>query len=294
MSHPLTKGSNMAAKASIKGGVRQARNLVSLPRAARSFVLSFGLFNVPVAWAPLFSSDDGIKGHKHCPDHHGRVSQAWYCEHGDHYVESVALETAYDYDGHSITLGDSELAALEADRDGVVKLRKSVQADTIDPSYFEKAYLIWPKSGPTNEQAYLALLTAMRNTGMALIGQVVVSKTDRMLVIRWSDEHGCLVAHVCNFDLSLKHDAVAMLQDAIDAWAQPSSEFVDQAELMLKSLEGDFDAAMVEDTYQVRLAEKLYQVASGQVVEDDEEAEPVEVPDLLTALKAEIAAGKEA
>lgn len=260
----------------------------ALPRASRLLTLSFGMFNVAVAIAPMFSEDKGLKGHLHCAEHHAGMKQAWYCEHGEHYVPKVELQTVYEYGGDNIVLSTSEAQALEAERDGVVKLTRSAQVSSIDPSYFEKSYLMWATPSKPNEQAYRALLTAMRTTGLALIGQVVISKTDRALVIRWSAEHGMLVAHVCNYGANLKVAAVETVRAAEFAWPEPTAEFVAQAELLLTSLESDFDPNAVEDTYQVRLEAALSAKATGGAVVPTPDAAPV--PDMLAALKLEIEA----
>lgn len=250
--------------------------------------LSFGMFSVGVAMSTLFKTDDGIKAHLTCPEHHGRVKQAWHCEHGDHYIPRADLESTFEYAGQNIVLGDSEVKALESERDGIVRLTSSCPVADIDPSYFEKAYLMWPAPGRPNEQAYRALIAAMRNTGLALIGQVVISKTDRMLVIRWSEEHGAVLAHVCNFTANLKQDAVDVVSDAEQAWDEPTPEFIAQAETLLRTLEGDFDPASVEDAYQTRLAERLYAKINGGVLPESDDVEAAPIPDMMAALKATI------
>lgn len=264
-----------------------------MPRASRQMTLSFGLMNVAVAWAPLFkSTDDTPKGHKFCADHHGQVKQAWFCEHGNHYPATSELETAYECGGEHIVLGPAEVVNLEAERDGTVRLSSSCPVTDIDPSYFEKAYLLWPSPGKANEQAYRALLEAMRNTDLALLGQFVVSKTDRLLVIRWSPDHGALLAHVCNFGANLKEDDIGKVSAGIEAWAAPGDAVVAQAELLLTTLLGDFDPYAVENEYAARLSEALYAKAQGGGVTVPVEASqaPEQAVDLMESLRASIAA----
>lgn len=255
------------------------------PRASRSMVLSFGMFNVNIAMAPLFKTDaSAVSGHKHCVEHHGQVKQAWFCEHGDHYVSGDEIETAYEYGGMSIVLSADEVRSAESDRDGVVTLKKSCRVDDIDPSYYEKTYLIWPQAGGPNAEAFASLSTAMRSMDAALIGQVVVSKTDRMLVIRWSDEHGCVVGHVCNFAANMKHDAVALVAEA---GIEPSPEFVAQAEMLIGTLLGDFDPELVEDTYAARLEAILS--SPRKVTTTVTPISEATTPNIMEALRASIA-----
>lgn len=260
------------------------------PRASRSLTLSFGMFNVGVAMTTLFRQDTGIKSHMTCPEHHGRVKQAWYCEHGDHYVPREDLEATFEYGGANIVLSDGDLRSLESERDGVVHLKMSCPVEDIDPSYFEKAYLLWPTPGKPNEQAYRALLTAIRNTSTALVGQVVVSKTDRTLVIRWSAEHGTLVAHILNHGANVKRAEVKLVNEGEQAWPEPPAEYVAQAEALLGVLAGEFDPDAVEDTYQERLAEALYAKLNGGHVATQAPVVDANVPDMMAALRASIEA----
>jgi DNA end-binding protein Ku len=268
---------------------------VPTPRASRSMILNYGVFNIGVAWAPVFkaATTGEVKSHLHCPEHHGQVKQDWYCEHGDHYVPRSELETAFEYAGQSVVLGDDTLAALESERDGIVRLKQSCPASEIDAAYFEKPYLLWPTPGVPNEQAFRALLTAMRQTGKALIGQVVVSKTDRMLVIRWSEEFSCLVAHVCNYAANVKQKDVSLVAAGEQAWADPGDEYVAQAVSLLDSLAGDFDPSAIENTYATKLADALHATIGGGSVTVTAESVEVETPNLLDALRESIRLAQE-
>ena len=257
---------------------------VKLPRASRSMALQFGMFRVEVGMAPLFASDtSGPKAHKSCAEHGAQVKQAWYCEAGDHYPTGGDIESAYDHNGERIVLSAPEVSMLEAERDGIVTLKRSCPVAEIDPSYYEKTYLLWPKTGTSNEQAYQALSTAMRNKDCALIGQVVVTKTDRMLVLRWSSEHGAVVGHFCNFAANMKHEAVELVRAAEASWAPPVEGFVTQAEGLIGMLLGSFDPGMIEDTYSGRLTEAL-DAATGSAAKVDE------APSLMDALATSMAA----
>lgn len=263
---------------------------VPMPRASRSFTVAYGLFQIGMGWAPLFKSDAGLKAHLTCPTHHGRLKQQYVCEHGGEVVALADADRTYEYAGQSVVLSDGVEEKIESERDGVIRLKSSVYADDIDPTWFEKSYLLWPTPGTQNEEAFVALLTAMRDTGMALVGQVVVSKSDRWLVIRWSKETGTLIAHICNYAANVKTTDVEKVASGEAAWATPSEEYVDMAKALLTNLHRDFDPNIVEDTYQQRLAEALYAQINGAapVKEDEEEQLDAKVPDMLALLKASI------
>lgn len=265
---------------------------VPMPRVSRSFTVAYGLFQIGMAWAPLFKSDAGIKAHLTCPDHHGRLKQQYVCEHGDHVLAMADAERTFEYAGQSVVLGDGVAEHIESERDGVIRLTRSCDFESIDPSWFEKPYLLWPTPGTQNEEAFVALLTAMRNTGRALVGTVVVSKSTRMLVIAWSAEHGTLVGYICNYAANVKDADVEKVAGGEAAWTTPSAEFVAMAESLLDSLHGDFDPHAVEDVYQQRLGEVLYAAINGTTVAVEvEDAQPdAKVPDMLAMLKASIEA----
>lgn len=271
-------------------------SLITLPRASRSMDLTFGLMRVSVAWAPLFTGDaEGIKGHKYCAEHHSRLTQAMRCDHGDHYVAGDEIEMGYDYAGTTTVLSDSEIKMLESEKDGSIKLTKSCPVEDIDPSYYEKAYLLWPTPNRQNETVFLAVLAAMRLTKLALVGEFVVSKTTRLLVIRWSEEHGTLIAHVCNYAANLKRTEVEGVAAGKQAWKTPPAELVSQAAVLLKTIQGEFDPGEVEDSYQEALAAALSAKQSGVTVVTAVTVEENEVaPDLMSMMKASIDAARAA
>jgi DNA end-binding protein Ku len=262
----------------------KARPASLFPRASRSFVLSFGLVNVSVAIAPVMG-DSKISANRVCPEHHGRVKQAWFCEAGEHYVPLADLVSAYEYGGKSVPMDAEDLKALEALSDGTVKLTACVEASTIDPAYVEKSYLIWPQGGA--EQAYDLLYHALREDDRALVGTCVLTKSTRTLVVRYSEEFGTLVAHICHYGANVKTSDVEKVQTYAAGRETPNAETMALVRQVLDSLAPEFDPNAVEDSYNVSLLDAIANKAVGGSIGKpvDTEATPT---DLLAALRAQV------
>lgn len=262
-----------------------ARPASAFPRASRSLNISFGLVNVGVGIAPMMgestTSAKLLDPVKKLP-----VKQRYQSEDGDLYGVAECVK-GYEYGGEFVVMEDADLKGLEVLSDGAIKLTACVSAGEIDPAYFEKSYLLWPKPG--FEQAYDLLSHGLRTSARALVGQCVMTKSTRMLVIRWSFEFGCLVAHVCHYGANVRSEYIAKVTGYTDTRPEPDQEALDLVEALFDSLDQEFDPDSVTDTYTAALDAAIAARAEGRgiVIEPEPDGAPL-ADDFMAALKAQV------
>jgi len=258
---------------------------VKAPAPARGskLTLSVGLVNVPVKVAPLVKSTS-ISGKRLCPCHHLPIKSSSTCTEDGTVVEAV---TGFEQDGkYVVGVERSEHAVA---RDGQVDLASTVDVAALDPLYFDKSYLLWPQDG--GEGAYDLLCEALRTSGKALIGQTVLSRSTRVLAIRWSDATGTLVVHSLAYDEAIAWSDVQLVRSATDA----RRDTVDEGQLALaqqlvSTLPEGVDLEAVADDYNESLRAAIEAAAMG-LPAPEVAAAPAAAPvvDLMEALQASVA-----
>lgn len=264
---------------------RETKNLgAATPRAWRNVTLSLGLVNVDVSLGSLMESHQP-SGHVVCAEHKQRVTQPYRCDQCDGKPAETAK--AFEHGGELVTLEDADIDACKTQPDNVVKLTGFVYAGEVDPIYFDKAYNIWPQRNMGG--AYALLVSALRDSGRALVGTTTLTKSTRVMVIRWSTATETLVAHLCHYGANVKANDVALVQRITAEQDAPDQDALVLVDKLLESLASEFDANKVEDTYTEALCSAISAKATGTPVEH--QGQPVEddrATDLMDALRAEV------
>jgi len=257
------------------------------PARGTKLTVGFGLVNVDVKLAPLTRSDSGrVAGKTLCTVHHTPIHTQPVCDDCGAVCET---EIGYEADGRYVTVDKD---ALGADRTGRLELTGVLDVSAIDPLYFEKPYLVWPQAG--HEAGFDLLVASLRSSGKAAIGETVMNKATRAVLLRWSDTAGCLVAHTCTYDERLAWPDVKLVRQAADQRDAPGEQLLATAAILLAAIETDsFDFGSVTDEYGLELREAIDRAAAGAPA-PARKAEPAQAPvvDLMAALQASVAQAK--
>lgn len=265
-------------------------NVVSgTPRATLGkYTLRFGVVGVEVGMLSLFR-DDGLKSHQYRASDSSRIRQMMVAEKDGKPVSRDEIVNGYEYGDTLVTLTDGDRKSFEKLSDGTVKLTAYVDAEGFD-SYIEKSAIIFPQKG--NGDAYSLLLAALRkNPNKALVGLYVPSrgKSTRVLLVRYNEEHGTLVAHTCTYAAKLNTTDRKIVQ-GLNEGMGADAEGLALAESIFESLPDTFDLSSVQDEYAAAIENVVIQKATKGTVDPC----PIEdqgdtAPDLMAALRATVA-----
>jgi DNA end-binding protein Ku len=246
-----------------------------------SGTLTFGLVTLPVGFLPAYRArgvslrmvtEDGTP-----------LRRRYWCPREERLIEDEEIVRGYEIDkGRFVVVTDEELEALEPQKTREIDLRLFVEAASVDPIYFERAYFLAPLGDAT--KAYRLLAQAMEDSGQAGVGTFVM-RTKQYVVAIFA-ENGILRAETLRFA-----DEIRAWEDAglPETGSAPRKELQRISAAMGAREADELDWEELEDRYAEKLerlvARKLE--AGEDVVELPPEAEPEgpEVIDIMEVLK---------
>jgi DNA end-binding protein Ku len=186
----------------------------------------------------------------------------------------------YKKDGYLIVTDDDfESARIESS--STVKIEKFVDANSIDPIYFDASYYVAP-DGDSGEDVYVVLRDAIAGTGKVALSRVVIARREHPIAIMPMGKG--LVAHTLHEERDLND--YAGLFDHLPS-AKPDPDMIQLAKQLIDRQTGKYDPADIEDRYETRLRAVIDAKLKGEGIEPEEAAEPdrSNVVDLMAALR---------
>lgn len=253
-----------------------------LTRPVWTGTITVGLLSISTSLHALTEEAAGIKFHQVDSVSQERIKQKRVISDGSE-VPYHQIVKGYDLgDGNLITFTEAELHTLEPASDKVINVTQFCTPDEIDPSYYDKSYVVLPNNG--SARAYSVLNQAMVDTQTFGVGHVVMR----------SREHPCLIRPVRDtivIDL-LHHGAEVRELTSFDvAPTQPTPTELALACQLVESMIDDFDPSQEIDTYTEKI--KMRIKAKAEHVTPVVEAPPMPVTDLMSALQTSLAAIKQ-
>jgi len=187
-------------------------------------------------------------------------------------------------EGEFVVLEKEEIAAAAGERSRLIDVEEFVDADAIDPVFFDRTYYLGARD---DGDAYRLLHAALRRTGRAGIARWVFHNREYLVAIRPLD--GVLALHTMRF-----HDELVD-PGSLDIPApsrKPTEREIEMAGTLVESLHADFDArTMLTDTHRETVLEYLDAKRHGKARKPEPPKPPEETDDLLAALQASLEAG---
>src|SRR5919197_3309611 len=141
--------------------------------------LSFGLVTIPVGLAPATTpkaraSDVSFRTlHRECKTHEREVPN-------DEIVKGWEVSK-----GQFVVVEEADLEAIaQHDTSRAIDISRFVPLDQVDPLFFDRTYFLAPSSAAGQRRPYVLLLEAMKETGMAALGRMVIRGNENLVLIR--------------------------------------------------------------------------------------------------------------
>lgn len=256
-------------------------------RAIDTATIAFGLVSIPIK---IYStSEPSHEIHFHLI-HEGcgeRLKQQYVCpKHGE--VDRDEMSKGYELTkGNFVELSKEELKALEAVSSDELSIREFVPATAVDPILVERTYYLGPDKG--GERAYRLLRDALEHA--ELVGIAAYSARGKQYVVMVRPFEDGLAMHQLRYPDEVKpwsEVPVGSLPKAAPAELHLAGQIVDQLR------HETFDPGQYTDEVKDRVRKLIARKAKGgEIVAPPEAPKPV-VTDLMEALKASLAGGREA
>jgi len=252
--------------------------------------ITFGLVNIPVGMAlatkpAARQSDVSFRTlHRECLT---PIKQKRWCPTHDREVERDELVKGWEVaKGEFVVVEDADLEAIEQiDDSKSIEITRFVDAEEVDPVFFDRTYYLAPAREPAAQRPYVLLLRAMQETGKAALGRFVRQNTEHLCLIRAKGDTLALETMFLAEDVNSE----AEIEDTV-AESEVKEAELDLARQVIDSLAAEFDPADLTSEYRTNLREMLEAKLAGQEIAKPEEA-PTETPvvDLMEALKQSVA-----
>jgi DNA end-binding protein Ku len=251
---------------------------------ARAFwkgAISFGMVNIPVKMylATVNPTPSFHLLHKKCLT---RPKQELYCEQDDEYFKREDTVRGYEYaKGEFVVLEDSDFDKVPVRTTRSIEIVGFVGADEIDPVYFYDAHYLEPED--LAAKSFCLLRDALRRTGRLGIAKVSFQRREHLCCLRPRDS--LLLLHTIHY----QDEIVPESEISVPEQAASGSE-LDMAESLIKIMEKKFEPAKYRDEYRRGLEELVQAKLKGVEIPATELPRYEEIPDLMAALKASVAA----
>ena len=248
--------------------------------------ISFGLVNIPIALGlatgrsdPSFRTLDA--------ENLQPIKQQLFSPARGEVVSREETVKGYEVSkGTYLPITDEELDAISVERRRTIDILAFVDVAEIDPVYYDRTYYLDPQEHAA--KPYGLLLRAMRESGKAALGKIVLSSKEHLVLMRPSGD--ALVAELLFYpeDVRPKEEIEERIRE-VDI----RDEELAMANQLIESLAKPFEPDAFENEHKRLVLELVERKMAGEEIPVPAEAPaPAPVPDLMAALQASIQQAK--
>jgi DNA end-binding protein Ku len=250
--------------------------------------ISFGLVNIPIALGvatqrsdPKFRTLEAETGQ---PIRQQMVSAA----RDDAVVDRTETVKGYEVGkGQFVVVTDEELDSVAVERRRTIDIVSFIDLDEVDPVYYDRTYYVAPQEAAN--KPYTLLLEALKETGKAAVGKIVLSSKEHLVLLRPSGDALAIELLFYPEDVRPKDEIEEIVHDT--KVAKPE---LDMAKQLVESLSRPFEPGEFENEHKRDLMALIEKKLAGEeisVAPEPEERQPV--PDLMAALQASLDQAKD-
>lgn len=257
-----------------------------MARSIWNGTITFGMVSVPIkVYSATESKSLGFR-EVHVKDG-ARIEHRKICSKEDEEVSKDEVVKGYEVDeDRYVILEKDEIKAAAGDRGKVIHVEEFVEAEAIDPVFYEKTYYVGSRD---EEDVFRLLAEALAKTGRAGIGRFTFHDREYLVALRAPEGTGPLLLDTLRF-----HDEVVDAGDLeITATRKkPAPKEVKTAKRLVEMMAADFDPGDYEDTYREAVLDLIARKAKGEEIDLDEQEEPAHGDDLAAALEASLSGSR--
>ncbi|MDP2932283.1 MAG: Ku protein [Chloroflexota bacterium] len=250
---------------------------------ARAFwkgAISFGMVVIPVKMYVATQSQTLAFHllHKKCLT---RPRQVLYCEADNEYFSAKETVRGFEYvKGQYVVLDEKDFEKVPVKTAHAIDIRGFVEAGEIDPVYYHASHYLEPEE--LGVKPFALLREALVKTGRVGIAKVSFQRREHL---------GCLrpLGDIMALHTMYYHDEVLSRSELNPPKQELKPEELELATSLVNSMARSFKPDEYEDKYRLALKQLIEAKVRGEEIKAPR-APKVEVPDLMSALRASLAA----
>ena len=253
-----------------------------MPRSIWNGVISFGMVSIPVK---LYTGtqDKDISFHMLHKTDDTRIKMLRWCPDDERPVDMDEIVRGYEYARDQyVVLTEEDFEKLPLPSKHTIELTQFVDAEEIDPVFYEKSY--WLEPDEVGVKPFALLMRALREKNLTAIAKIAIRNKERLCALRAMD--GSLVLETLFYPDEIRIEK----QEAPDI--DVSERELEMAFTLIELLHEPFDPERYHDEYRRALMEVIQAKLDGQEIAEAPAPVPANVTDLMSALKASVEAAK--
>ena len=252
--------------------------------------ISFGLVNIPIALGVATQRSDPkfrtLDAETNQPIRQQMVSSA----RDDAVVDRTETVKGYEVGkGQFVVVTDEELESVAVERRRTIDIISFIDIEEVDPVYYDRTYYVAPQEA--SNKPYTLLLEALKQTGKAAVGKIVLSSKEHLVLLRPSGD--ALAIELLFYPEDVRISSREEIEDVVHDTKVAKAE-LDMAKQLVESLSRPFEPDEFENEHKRDLMALIEKKLAGEEIEvapEPEERQPV--PDLMAALQASLDQAKD-
>ena len=255
-----------------------------MPRTMWKGAISFGLVSIPVKMYPATEEKTLRFNQLHDKDH-GRIKYQRTCSVCGEEVAYEHIVKGYEYEkGKYVVMEDEDFDAVPVESSRAIDIVQFVDAEDIDPIYYQKSYYLVPDE--VGLKAYTLLRRAMSEDGRVGIAKIAIREKEHLAALRFKDD-------VFVMETMFWPDEIREAEfEELDKKVTVRPQEVQMARSLIENLTDDFKPEAFKDEYREALLGVVEKKVAGEEIEVVEAPKETKVVDLMEALKASVEATK--
>jgi DNA end-binding protein Ku len=208
----------------------------------------------------------------------------------DAVVERTETVKGYEVGkGQFVVVTDEELESVAVERRRTIDIISFIDIDEVDPVYYDRTYYVAPQEA--SNKPYTLLLEALKQTGKAAVGKLVLSSKEHLVLLRPSGD--ALAIELLFYPEDVRISSREEIEDVVHDTKVAKPE-LEMAKQLVESLSRPFEPGEFENEHKRDLMALIEKKLAGEEIEvapEPEERQPV--PDLMAALQASLDQAKD-
>jgi DNA end-binding protein Ku len=244
--------------------------------------IGFGLVNIAVKVFSATRSNE-LSFHPLHQEDMGRVGNERICKKCGRSLVTEDLVRGYEYEkGKYLPLTEEDFEKVNVESTKHLAILDFVDAEGIDPMFFDKSYYLTPDG--TSDKLYALLREVLKRTNKVGIGKIVFHEREHLAAIRPNDR--ALLLGILYFAEEIKPPKGS---DLPAQNIQLEAHELEMAERVVERMTGHFHPERYKDTYREGLLDLIDKKRKGEEIKVKlKRREATNVVDLMAKLKASI------
>ena len=244
--------------------------------------ITFGMVTIPVKLYSATESRD-VRFRMLCKKHEAPIEEKRVCTEGGEELAWDQLARGFEVaKGEFVVLDPEEIDAAKPESSTTIDIGDFVQAEEIDPVYFEKSYFLEPTD--IGAKPFSLLRKALDETERVALARVTIRTRERLATLRTYED--AMILETMFWPDEIRSTGALDLPEGGETKVRPKE--LEMARSLIESLAEKFRPESYTDAYREALEQLIASKVKGEARNVKRRRPEPKVIDLMEALKASV------